>query len=150
MVICQSQDKTQRSEEKGGVLKNYRNRENEILFMDLRNLGHPYEKKYVQFTPEDREKIVKTFHDWRSADSFEQFCNVKEYCYSAKKEEIAANDYSLVSSKYIEFDRNADSVDYDAEMKKIQAELQRLLKEEEKSRKELLSVLDEIGYGIKL
>ena len=118
--------------------------------MDLRNIGHPYEKKYIEFTPDDRKDVVKTYHDWQSADTFGDYSDQKEYCYSAKKSEIVEKDYSLVSSKYIEFDRENDEVDYDTEMKKIQSELQTLFLQEESSRKELIKVMEEIGYGIKL
>ena len=38
-------------------LKRYRDREDEILFMDLRQMGSPYEKKYIELTEEDRAKV---------------------------------------------------------------------------------------------
>ena len=39
-----------RTVEQNGELVNYRNRENEVLFIDLRQWGEPFEKKYIQFT----------------------------------------------------------------------------------------------------
>ena len=36
--------------EQNGKLKRYRDREDEILFMDLRQMGSPYEKKYIELT----------------------------------------------------------------------------------------------------
>lgn len=33
--------------------KKYRDREYEILFMDLRQMGSPYEKKYIEFVNKD-------------------------------------------------------------------------------------------------
>ena len=145
-----NKNKHARVANKGGKSFNYRDRTDEVLFLDLRNIGHPYEKKYIEFTPDDRKDVVKTYHDWQSADSFGDYSDQKEYCYSAKKSEIVEKDYSLVSSKYIEFDREHDEVDYDTEMKKIQSELQTLFLQEESSRKELIKVMEEIGYGIKL
>ena len=41
-----------------GRLSAYRNREREILFMDLRQMGSPYEKKYIELTEEDRAKVT--------------------------------------------------------------------------------------------
>ena len=145
-----NKNKHARVADKGGKSFNYRDRTDEVLFLDLRNIGHPYEKKYIEFTPDDRKGVVKTYHDWQSADTFGDYSDQKEYCYSAKKSEIVEKDYSLVSSKYIEFDRENDEVDYDTEMKKIQSELQTLFLQEESSRKELIKVMEEIGYGIKL
>jgi len=145
-----NKNKHARTADKGGKSFNYRERTDEILFLDLRHIGHPYEKKYIEFTPDDRKDVVKTYHDWQSADTFGEYSDQKEYCYSAKKSEIVDKDYSLVSSKYIEFDRDNDEVDYDTEMKKIQSELQTLFLQEEASRTELMKVMEEIGYGIKL
>ena len=51
------------------------------------------------------------------------------------KEELAAKDYSLVPSKYIEFiDRDLD-IDYEKEMSRIQKEMKELLEEEKELKK---------------
>ena len=44
----------------------YRNREKEILFMDLRQLGEPFEKKFTQFSDADIKKVVSTYHHWQT------------------------------------------------------------------------------------
>lgn len=145
-----NKNKHARTAEKGNKIFNYRERSGEVLFLDLRQKGHPYEKKYIEFTQEDRNEIVKTYHDWQSADTFDEYENKKEYCYAAKKDEIVEKDYSMVTSKYIEFDRDTEEVDYAEEMTKIQGELQDLFLHEAESRKALASVLEELGYGIKI
>ena len=33
--------------------------------MDLRQMGHPFEKKYVEFIEEDRKTITDKFKAWR-------------------------------------------------------------------------------------
>ena len=43
-----------------------------------------------------------------------------------------------------------ENIDYDTKMKKLQAELTDLLKQEEESKKDLLQVFKELGYEIKL
>ncbi len=145
-----NKNKKERMVDKGDHRFNYRDRTNEVLFLDLRQKGHPYEKKYIQFTKEDRDLIVKTYHHWQSKDNHQDYSNIKEYCYSAKKNEIIDKDYSLVTSKYIEFDNNTEELDYRKEMVAIQEELQGLFLKEKKLKKEVASVLEELGYGIKL
>ena len=135
---------------KGGEELKFRDRTEEVLFIDLRQKGHPYEKKYIEFTQEDRDEIVKTFHDWQSEDRYSEYENVKEYCYAAKKDEIVNKGYSLVTSKYIEFAHETEDSAFDEEMKRIQGELQELFLQETESRKALASVMEEFGYGIKL
>lgn len=132
-----------------GVANNYRDREQEILFMDLRQMGSPYEKKYIELTETDRRKVADTYHAWQT-HTWTKENNVPEYCYSATIQEVAEKGYSLVPSKYIEFINRDENIDYDAKMKQLQTELTELLREEEKSKADLLSVLKDLGYEIKL
>lgn len=130
------------------VTKNYRNREEEILFMDLREVGAPFEKKYIQFLPEHIERITSTYHNWQQENK--RYKNVPEFCYSATKEEVAKKDYSLVPSKYIEFVNRDENIDFNVKMTLLKSEITDLLKSEEQSKKELLNVFKELGYEIKL
>ena len=128
--------------------RNYRDRQHEILFMDLRQIGEPFEKKFTQFSSEHIKDIAKTYHNWQQKDA--GYKDVPEYCYSAKLEEVIAKDYSLVPSKYIEFVNRDENIDFDEKMKGLQVEFADLLKAEESSKKDLLNVFKELGYEIKL
>lgn len=59
-------NKTQKVVSKGTETRHYRNREEEILFMDLRQQGEPFEKKYIQFSNTQIETIAKTYHTWQT------------------------------------------------------------------------------------
>ncbi|WP_152184544.1 type I restriction-modification system subunit M [Sulfurimonas indica] len=141
-------NKKERTFEQNGKTKTHRDRTNEILFMDLRQKGVPFEKKYIQFDEETIEEIASTYHTWQSDKKVYE--DIPEFCYSASKEEVAKKDYSLVPSKYIEFINRDENIDFDTKMKKLQSEFKTLLEEEEKSKKELLTVFEELGYEIKL
>ncbi len=144
-----NRNKKARAVMQNGVAKNYRDRENEVLFMDLRQMGSPYEKKYIELTEDDRKKVADTYHAWQTQEWTEED-NIPEYCYSAKLDEIKAKGFSLVPSKYIKFVNRDENIDYDTKMKQLQAELTDLLKQEEESKKDLLQVFKELGYEIKL
>ena len=60
-----NKNKKARVVEQNGKFRRYRNRENEILFMDLRQMGSPYEKKYIELTEADREKVTAVYHNWQ-------------------------------------------------------------------------------------
>ncbi|MDR3246470.1 MAG: type I restriction-modification system subunit M, partial [Prevotellaceae bacterium] len=60
-----NKNKTAHSAEINGIKRNYHERRSEILFMDLRQMGEPFEKKYVQFSAKDIRKIADTYHDWQ-------------------------------------------------------------------------------------
>lgn len=145
-----NKNKKARTVQHEDVTRNYRNREDEILFMDLRQHGEPFEKKFTQFSPEKISEIAETFHTWQQVGAEEKYEDIAEYCYSATKEELAAKDFSLVPSKYIKFINKDENIDFDEKMALLQTEFSDLLKKEEKSKQELLSVFKELGYEITL
>lgn len=132
------------------VSRNYRDREEEVLFMDLRQRGEPFEKKFIQFSEQDIKEFADTLHTWQQVGAEEKYKDIAEYCYSATKEEIAAKGYPLVPSKYIEFINRDENIDFDEKMHDLQEQFSQLLAQEEKSKNELLNVFKELGYEIKL
>jgi len=141
-------NKNKRSQSKsiGDQKRDYRDREKEILFMDLRQMGEPFEKKFAQFSTIDIKKITDTYHQWQKTE----IKAITEFCYSANFEEVAKKDFSLVPSKYIEFLNRDENIDFDEKMKKLQSEFSGLLKSESQSQADLLDVFREFGYEIKL
>lgn len=130
----------------GDVQRNYRDRVNEILFMDLRQLGEPFEKKFTQFSDTDIQKVVQTYHQWQT----NEIENIPEFCYAATLEEVIKKDFSLVPSKYIEFVNRDENIDFNEKMDMLKNEFTDLLKAEKESKNELLSVFKELGYEINL
>jgi type I restriction enzyme M protein len=132
----------------GDLTRHYRDREDKILFMDLRQRGVPFEKKFIQFSDEDRAKITGTFHAWQEDRGTDEYKDVPEYCYSASIEEVRAKDYALVPSKYIAFVNRDENIDFDEKMASLQTEFAKLLSAEAASKAELLNVFKELGYAI--
>ena len=132
----------------GDEARHYRNREKEILFMDLRQIGEPFEKKFIQFSEEDIRDIATTYHNWQQENT--TYADIPEYCYSASFDEVAKKEFSLVPSKYIEFVNRDENIDFDKKMASLQSEFSELLKSEEQSKKDLLTVFSELGYEIKI
>lgn len=128
----------------------YRDREKEILFIDMRQMGEPFEKKYVHFSDEDIQRVATTYHNWQREGYEETYANEPEFCYSASLEEVADKGYSLVPSKYIKFLNRDETVDYETQMSALQTELSALLKEEAESRAAVLNVFKSLGYAIEL
>jgi type I restriction enzyme M protein len=116
--------------------------------MDLRQIGEPFEKKYIQFSDKHIKDIAKTYHDWQLDNN--RYKDIPEYCYAATFDEVAKKDFSLVPSKYIEFENRDENIDFDEKMKTLQSEFAELLKAESTSKNDLLTVFKELGYEIKL
>ena len=143
-----NRNKTERTVEVNDGVKNYRNREGEVLFMDLRQKGEPFEKKFIQFSEQDIEQIASTYHNWQQKDFETTYANEPEYCYSATLEEIRKKDYSLVPSKYIEFVNRDENIDYDTQMQTLQTELKDLFQQEEALKQEVANVFKALGYEL--
>jgi len=125
-----------------------RDRQNEVLFVDLRRWNENiYEKKYVMFDDDQIAAIKKIYNDWQSVDR-SAYRDVPELCKSATLEEIRAKDYSLAPSKYIEFIDHDLEINYAAEMSRIQREMREILKAEKASQAMLKEAFEGIGYGI--
>lgn len=128
--------------------KNYRNREKEVLFMDLRRWGSEYEKQFVELTATDIEKIAKNYHNWQQKDWQTTYKDVPEFCKSVHFDQLKENKYSLVPSKYIDFVDVDSNIDFDSEMKRIQKDFKVLLKDEKDSQTQLLNAFKTLGYEL--
>lgn len=133
---------------KNGREVHYRDREDEVLFMDLRQRGVPFERKFVQLSSENIEEAANCYHTWQEEGYDSSYKNIDEYCYSASIEEIRANDYSLIPIKYIKFKDKGEDIDYGERMGMIQTELSSILNKESETRKRLVSMFNELGFPI--
>lgn len=139
---------------KGGMYhgRNLRNRENEILFMDLRtwteNPVKNENKKKVRLIDEQIQKAAGIYHTWQSEGTDGASYEVPELYRSVGIKEIEENNWSLVPSKYIEFVDHDLDIDFNAEMSRIQKEMQEVLAQEKQSQKMLEDAFRGIGYGI--
>ena len=139
---------------KGGSYhdRNLRNREQQILFMDLRTwTENPIKgenKKKVRLTTEQIERAADIYHTWQTEGTDGTKYEVPELYRSVGIDEIKANGWSLVPSKYIEFIDHDLEIDFHAEMSRIQQEMRDVLALEKESQKMLEDAFRGIGYGI--
>ena len=153
---------------KGGKYhgRTLRNREHEILFMDLRtwteNPVKNENKKKVILSSNDStdtenakinvtgqiERAADIYHTWQSEGTDGTNYEVPELYRSVGIEEIKQNGWTLVPSKYIEFIDHDLDIDYPAEMARIQKEMREVLEAEKQSQKMLEDAFRGIGYGI--
>ena len=154
---------------KGGNYHNrvQRNREHEILFMDLRtwtenSVKNENKKKVLLSSNESKdtdnikinvlgqiERATEIYHKWQSTEVDGSNYEVPELYRSVKIDEIEKKGWTLTPSKYIEFIDHDLDIDFEKEMKRIQSEMSKIISKEEKSQNMLKEAFEEIGYGIK-
>ena len=77
----------------------FRNRKNEILFIDARKMGSLVTRKNRAFTEEDIQGIASVYHQWRSKTG--EYYDQQGFCKSATLEEVAANNFVLTPGRYV-------------------------------------------------
>ena len=129
-----------------------RNREHEILFMDLRtwteNPVKNESKKKVRLTTEQIERAASIYHAWQDEGTDGSRYEVPELYRSVGMAEIEKNGWSLIPSKYIEFIDHDMEIDFAAEMGRIRKEMSEVLAQEKQSQKMLVKAFKGIGYGL--
>ena len=129
-----------------------RNRENEILFMDLRtwteNAVKGEQKKKVLLSPSQIQLVADIYHEWQSVGTDGSTFALPELYRSVEIKEIEENNWTLVPSKYIEFIDHDLEIDYPKEMTRIQIEMRALIEREKASQIMLEDAFKGIGYGL--
>ena len=153
---------------KGGSYhgRTLRNREHEILFMDLRtwteNPVKRQSKKKVFLSSNDSknteditinltgqiERASSIYHAWQNEGTDGTNYEIPELYRSVGIKEIESKNWALTPSKYIEFIDHDLDIDYEKEMSRIQTEMQDIMKAEKKSQQMLEDAFRGIGYGI--
>jgi type I restriction enzyme M protein len=80
-------------------------RRGEVLFIDARGLGTMVDRTERVFTDEDLAQVAHTYHAWRGTRSARKagktYEDVPGFCYSARLQEVAANDHILTPGRYV-------------------------------------------------
>lgn len=125
-------------EGRGGL----RDRSNEILFIDARNLGHLINRRTRELSQEDIDKITSTYHNWRNIDG--KYEDVAGFCASAPISKVAELDYVLTPGRYVGLPDDEDDFNFAERFAGLKAELEAQLKEEAELNKIIAENLSKI------
>ncbi len=121
----------------------YRNREDEVLFIDARNLGYMKDRVLRDFTAEDTAKITGAFHHWRRGDDYE---DVPGFCQSVTLEEIGTHDHVLNPGRYVgAADEEGDGEPFADKIRRLKTELGEQLEDGAKLARTITDSLESLG-----
>jgi len=120
----------------------YRNRTDEILFIDARNEGVLINRRTKILRLEDIHKIVQTYHEWRKVKG--TYEDIKGFCSSASIERVKEMDYVLTPGRYVGLSDEDDDFDFNERFASLKAEFEPQLVEEAKLNKAILDNLRKI------
>ncbi len=109
----------------------FRDRSNEILFIDARNLGHLINRRTKELSQEDIDKITSTYHNWRaSIGSAPAYEDIAGFCAAAAISKVIELDYVLTPGRYVGLPDDEDDFNFNERFTALKAELEEQLKEE--------------------
>ena len=122
---------------------NFRDRHNEILFIDARNLGYLVNRRNRDLSEDDINKIASTYHSWRSKDG--KYEDIAGFCKSEKIERVRELNYVLTPGRYVGLPDDEDDFNFVERFTSLKAELEKQLAEEDQLNKTIIENLNKIN-----
>ncbi|MCX9026117.1 MAG: class I SAM-dependent DNA methyltransferase [Candidatus Methanoperedens sp.] len=123
----------------------FRNRSNEILFIDARKLGTMINRRNKEFTDNDIKLIAETYHKWRSKDG--GYEDKAGFCRAATIEEVRKSNYVLMPGRYVVTEEEVDDgVPFDEKMNALTTKLAEQFAKGNELEKTIKENLKGIGY----
>lgn len=130
--------------------RNLRDRRGEVLFIDLRtwteNPVKGEQKKKVELKADQVARAADIYFRWQQVGTDGTTYTQPELYRSVGQEELAANDYSLVPSRYIEFVDRDTNIDYDKVLTETATAVGDLLAQQKENDTTLRNALKQLGY----
>jgi type I restriction enzyme M protein len=123
----------------------FRNRSEELLFIDARNLGHLINRRTREFSKEDIQKIAETYHNWRNPEG--NYSDLPGFCNSTPLEKVKELDYVLTPGRYVGLPEEEDDFDFNERFNQLKKEFEEQVKEEDKLNNLIKRNLDKISIN---
>ena len=125
----------------------FRNRHDEILFIDAHNMGTMATRKNRELTDEDIKKISGVYHAWRTIKG--KYEDVKGFCKVAKVAEVESSGYVLTPGRYVGSDYvEEDDEVFEEKMSRITKELSAQFKQSRELEDRIKKNLAGIGFSL--
>lgn len=117
-------------------------RRNEILFIDMRNMGHLINRRTLELGDNEIKKVAQIYHNWRSEDDGYQ--DIQGFCKSVSVNEVAERDFVLTPGRYVGLEETEDDFVFEERFAELQAELEEQIKQEAKLNERILENLAKV------
>lgn len=125
----------------------FRNRHDEVLFIDARKMGTMVTRKNRELTDEDIKKISGIYHAWRTIGG--KYEDVKGLCKAAKMSEVENSGFVLTPGRYVGSDYvEEDNEAFEEKMGRLTKELSEQFKQSKELEDRIKKNLKGIGFEI--
>ena len=134
--------------------RGYRNRQNESLFIDARQIGSMVSRTQKELSIDDIADIARTYHAWRGekkdadGNDIDNYEDQAGYCKSATSNEIRDNDFVLTPGRYLgAAEIEDDGIPIETKMKELSQALYSQMDQAETLDIAIRQNLEVLGYG---
>lgn len=122
----------------------FRNRKDEILFIDARKMGYMADRTHRELTDEDVQEIAGIYHSWRGEGG--KYEDVRGFCKSVTVDDVKKHDYILTPGRYVGFaEEEEDPEEFEEKMQKLTKELSEQFKKSEELEAKIRANLKGLG-----
>ncbi len=127
----------------------FRNRTNEVLFIDARELGTMISRRQRELTDADIERVSNIYHKWKGKSFDTEYKDIAGLCKSADIQDIRKNNYILTPGRYIDFKEVEEDPDvFDKKMKRLTLTLKEQIQKANELDEAIKENLAKIGYEL--
>jgi type I restriction enzyme M protein len=125
----------------------FRNRSNEVLFIDARKLGVMINRRNKELTDVDLQKITATYHSWRKIEG--NYEDIPGFCRAATMDEVRTNNYVLMPGRYVGTETEEDDgILFSDKIAELTTRLAEQLSKSNTLESEIRENLKSIGYEL--
>ena len=125
-----------------------RDRRSEVLFIDARKLGYMADQTHRELSDEDINRIVETYHAWRSNSEVVPYADEPGFCRSTSLEEIKKHGHILTPGRYVGATlAEKDDLPFEVRFRELRERLSEQFAQAEKLSSSIQYKLDEVNIN---
>ena len=126
----------------------FRDRRNQVLFIDTRKLGAMVDRTHRELTDEEIIRIGRTYHAWRGEKVADGYEDIQGFCKSVTLDEIRKHGHVLMPGIYVGSEREEEDTEpFEERMKRLSTKLREEIIQAQVLAAAIESNLKELGYG---
>ncbi len=126
----------------------FRDRKQELLFIDARGLGRMVDRTHRELTDEEIARIADTYQSWRSEEEA-HYADIPGFCRSAPLEEVRQHGYVLTPGRYVGAPPPEEEDEpFEDKMKRLAAQLREQQDQSAKLDAAITANLNRLGFGV--
>lgn len=120
-------------------------RQGGALFIDASKMGFMKDRVHREFSPEDIDKIQRTYHSWRDNEGYK---DIKGFCKSATLTDIENHSFVLTPVRYVDIPDKDDGIPFQDKMRVLTTTLARQIAKEKALNEQLKEQLAKVGFEL--